>query len=203
MINLPHQSIELHQLYVCIACVFNETNFVHAQLIKSNADVFCLQEVWLPEQQQQIYHAVKRNYPYIASAIDLEQDIRFNKTPACDFDNLLKFYSCTETNCKNVTEAEIFTCSGIHCYHFLNLLSSECNVCLFVAARGLECLSDPTSLYQQTLGMMLLSKFELTDVHIQSYTPEADDHASIQGYIEANVSLPPFMHSFLYETHGN
>ena len=152
--------------------------------------MFCLQEIWLPEQQQQINKTVKGKYPYIVSAIDLERDIKFNKTPACDLANFQILLSCIDTNCRNMSAAETQACSGILCYQALNLLSTECVLCLYVAGRREECLNDPISLYQQTFGLMLLSKFELTDVHVQSFTPEADDHAAARGYIEVNVSFP-------------
>lgn len=174
---------------MCFICVLMNIYLIHAQLVKSDADVFCLQDVWLPEHQQQIYKAVKGIYSYIASAIDLERDITFNKTPACDSAIFQELLSCTEANCKTVFEAEILPCYLIQCYDILSLLSTECTVCFLIAGRGRECLNDPISLYQRTLGLMLLSKFELSDVNIQPYTPEAINQSAVYGYIEANVSF--------------
>ena len=134
VINWSHQCMKISfgkEMCVCIMKAFS----IPVQLVKSDADIFCLQGVWLPEHQQQIYKAVKGKYPYIESAVDLDQDVKCNKNPACDSTNLWKLLSCYETNCKNTFGLKFLQCSLMQCYDIFNLLSTECALCVRIAGR--------------------------------------------------------------------
>ena len=155
--------------------------------MKSSADVLCLQEVELPLHQQEVYKAVRSKFPYIVSAIDLEQNVSVNVTPACDAADLQTALSCSETECNNVTGLDFTHCFLQQCYSILNSLPNECLFCVFIGGHTFECMEDPSSLYQQTYGIMLLSKFELSDTRLWSFTPEGNDHGAYVAYIQTNV----------------
>ena len=174
------------------------------QLLKSSADVFCLQEVWHAEQQREIYDGVKSVYPHIASTINSPCSPKnVYEVLLCAMEECMNEIeaSCVKDNCQDTSdipcianvclfEEEVQLCFKSNCHDTFTSLPLRCISCLFVYGRGLFCLSSDAP-YQQTLGLMLLSKFELTDVRLQSYAPKGDDHGAAGGFIQANVRFLP------------
>ena len=68
------------------------------QIIKSDVDIFCLQEVWYADIQRQIYNGVKDYYPYALSAVDLT-DSTVSSEPACTRDTVNQFLQCQAMSC--------------------------------------------------------------------------------------------------------
>lgn len=68
------------------------------QIIKSNVDIFCLQEVWYADVQRKIYNGVREYYPYVLSAVNLT-DNTVSSEPACTVDMLFPGLGCQMNAC--------------------------------------------------------------------------------------------------------
>ena len=68
------------------------------QIINSDVDIFCLQEVWYADIQKKIYSGVKDYYPYVLSAVDLT-DNTVSSEPACTLEVLSSVQECQRNAC--------------------------------------------------------------------------------------------------------
>ena len=147
--------------------------------------MFCLQEVWLTETQRKIYQGVKHRYRYIVSPVDLTQDPSSDTTPACSVAGFQAFATCSVIQCTNATTAlELRFCLLLNCQPAFRELSRPCLYCLFFTTRGQQCLNDSASLYEETYGLMLLSRKRLSNIKVEPFLPVS----SFRAYIQARVS---------------
>ena len=63
------------------------------QMVHSDVDIFCLQEVWGSDVQRKIRTDLKPFYPHALSAIDLDTEPTDTTTPACGDDSGLDEYT--------------------------------------------------------------------------------------------------------------
>ena len=84
------------------------------QIIKSDVDIFCLQEVWYADIQRQIYNGVKDYYPYALSAVDLT-DSTVSSEPACTMEMLGPGIECQMNFCSQYANNPLLfaTCVAI------------------------------------------------------------------------------------------
>ena len=99
----------MYSMLLSLECI--STNiYSWQQIIESDVDIFCLQEVWYADIQRQIYNGVKDYYPYALSAVDLT-DSTVSSEPACTRDTLNQFLQCQAMNCAaladSITQYEI------------------------------------------------------------------------------------------------
>jgi hypothetical protein len=75
-------------------------------------DIICLQEVLLANLQRQIYRAVKDEYPYILSALDLTVE---EESPerACAVGEVEQVDQCSQVQCPGLTGSMLFGCFSI------------------------------------------------------------------------------------------
>ena len=88
------------------------------QIIKSDVDIFCLQEVWYADIQRQIYNGVKDYYPYVLSAVDLT-DSTVSSEPACTIEMLGPALECQINSCSEFSNdpPQFAACGGVRYRH--------------------------------------------------------------------------------------
>ena len=82
-----------------------------SQILTSEADIFCLQEIFFSDVQRQIVAAVRDDYPYAFSAQDLNSSTP-SANPACTVMDLRALQECVLPNCDlSSSPSEINNCA--------------------------------------------------------------------------------------------
>ena len=91
------------------------------QMIRSDVDIFCLQEVWDVRIQRKIRTALRDAYPYVLSAIDLDSESDSDE-PACNPDLLDAFLTCRSQRCPGPVGLRVSVCGilRLKCHHLLH-----------------------------------------------------------------------------------
>lgn len=130
-----------------------------------DADVVCLQEVWLPDQIAAIEAAVGNAFPHrLVPAAQQESDV------GCQPSELDATLDCVETSCSDPCPDEVVDCLFQSCPFQFGLLPPDCQRCAManvgedpLTVRDV-CESDPIAFaYEGSFGTMLLSRHPLTD----------------------------------------
>jgi endonuclease/exonuclease/phosphatase family metal-dependent hydrolase len=137
------------------------------------SDVVCLQEVWQTDHVEDVLSATSAVFPHShwVDTYDPEGNVG---PPACTEDLTLPLLECVNTNCDGVPPDGLSDCVLTYCgaeFTALGYESPDCLNCL-VANLGHTveeifetCHSESTIyLYDATNGVILLSRWELTDV---------------------------------------
>ncbi|MCP4674961.1 MAG: hypothetical protein GY854_05540 [Deltaproteobacteria bacterium] len=138
------------------------------------ADVVCLQEVWLPEQIEALKSATENTFEH--SYVEITQDDLDAGTGdggltggACSEEEIDTFGGCVRDHCSEVETSELTTCAFANCGTEFGNLSSDCVTCVAANIGGtideiLEtCGSSEggSMTYEGHNGLMLLSKHPL------------------------------------------
>ena len=103
------------------------------QMVHSDVDIFCLQEVWGSDVQGKIRTDLKPFYPHALSAIDLDTEPTDTTTPACGDDSGLdEYFACRAQRCADQSGLAFSFCGIIR---FIYTLQSV----VIYHARGLFC----------------------------------------------------------------
>lgn len=174
---------------------------------ENNADIVCLQEVFIGEDAHEIIRGVKSVYPYSFS--DLHDDsatIPLNgrdTTPPCG-NGLLQglyfslFMQCAEANCGHIQTAdEAISCISSNCLLRYSTLSQECLLCLTssgprvseVRKKCSQPLSHRPLRYRNINqpGLLLLSKSVIHHASFVDYHPASTEYTGQYGYLQAQV----------------
>ena len=81
-------------------------------MIKSDVDIFCLQEIWEANVQRRIRKELKDVYPYALSAIDLDGDPS-SDGPVCDRSEVESVLACREQRCIGLQGATLSFCGVV------------------------------------------------------------------------------------------
>lgn len=134
-------------------------------------DVLCVQELWRSADVKAVAQAA-HHYPYQAAFIDIEQADNVTE-PACTETETGSIYTCLITNCAaHSTDADaLIACMLAMCYPVDQDID-----CFYCLAQELNiqgptdvftyCATDTTYNYDPSMGLLLLSKTELTDVAV-------------------------------------
>lgn len=82
----------------------------HYQIIQSDVDILCLQEVWTADVQRKIRRDLKPFYPYALSAIDLDMPPADTTPLTCPQDGLQEFFNCRALRCAEQTGFAFVIC---------------------------------------------------------------------------------------------
>ncbi len=145
------------------------------------ADVVCLQEVWLSEQIDALVAATKDTFPYAHYEIT-EDDMDAgsgdggSSDRACTEEEIDNFGGCVRDHCGDVDPGELTTCALGNCAAEFASLSSECTGCVAANIGGtideiLEACSGSgggSMAYEGHNGLLMLSKyaFETQDTFV-------------------------------------
>jgi endonuclease/exonuclease/phosphatase family metal-dependent hydrolase len=103
---------------------------IASALGNQNADVLCLQEVWVNKDQQLLKEKLKSIYPYAFSF--LTSPIKSPLVPACELGNLIgqgKFLNCMVQSCFLKSEDSLTSCILKNCTQALDTLKNENKYC--------------------------------------------------------------------------
>eukprot|EP01083_Nonionella_stella_P213840 770924_1 len=143
------------------------------EIIDSDIDVICLQEVFAASLSLQFQKAVSSKYPYSYSEANT---LELNNTPhaACSSDQINKVTSnCIRTNCASsfqTSPVEFIACAATKCQDDLfPLIDTECHYCIIAQAANKKSLTDTittcstesTINYAMTGGTVILSKYPI------------------------------------------
>ena len=84
----------------------------HFQMIKSDVDIFCLQEIWEANVQRRIRKELKDVYPYALSAIDLDAEPS-SDGPVCGRSVVDSVLACQKQHCIGLQGATLSFCTVI------------------------------------------------------------------------------------------
>jgi endonuclease/exonuclease/phosphatase family metal-dependent hydrolase len=103
---------------------------IAAALNKQEAEVLCLQEVWLKKDQDLIKEQLKSSYPY--SFVYNSSPVKTPTSPSCNFGNLVgkgKFVNCIANNCFSKESDGLTSCVLNKCTQALETLKNENKYC--------------------------------------------------------------------------
>lgn len=103
---------------------------IASALSNQNADVICLQEVWVKKDQQLLKEKLKSLYPYVFSFAT--SPIKSPLVPACELSNLIgqgKFLNCMTKSCFLKSEDSLTSCILKNCTQALDTLKNENKFC--------------------------------------------------------------------------
>jgi hypothetical protein len=177
----------------CTAIVSNQWRFLFiaacaVQIMRSDLDIICLQEVWKTKLQRHIFNRVKRLYPHSVSLIDLTASKAEGGPRACSPTEVLNFERCLMTNCTNGTSSSLHACIANSCLHTLAPLSSNCKLCLSINIKHelRQCEMEPEGFYGRSFGLMLLSKKAIRSSRAEGFLGDVSEK---RGFLQASVSL--------------
>ena len=174
-----------------------------------DADVVCMQEVWLYEESEgnwsegqidAIVNTSAEAYPHTYYEVTEDEG---GDVPNCNEDDTGPLQTCVTENCGEVPEAQ---CALNECGTEFNSLSSGCQQCIAsnIGSTTEEILNACTGdvggsaySYNGHNGLLMLSKHELTNTEFTSL-----DSAIVQrAVLHATVNIPEFGEADLYCTH--
>ena len=82
------------------------------QIDSSGVDIICLQEILTANIQREIYRALKDEYPYILSALNLTIEGE-SLEMACDLEELQQVGLCVGMQCGGLTGLELVGCTSL------------------------------------------------------------------------------------------
>lgn len=142
-------------------------------LSNQNADVICLQEVWLKKDQELIKERLKKIYPHIYTFESTP--ITTPTAPSCQLSNLIgegKFINCITNNCFLKNSDSLTSCILKNCTQSLDNLKNEnkyCGQALMAQVKNSPIIAfwnilnplKPADLftYESGTGVMILSKY--------------------------------------------
>ncbi|MBN1607075.1 MAG: endonuclease/exonuclease/phosphatase family protein [Polyangiaceae bacterium] len=155
------------------------------------ADVLCLQEVWQPEQVEQLAAALEQQLPYAYwSVAPWREDAA---GPACTEAEIHALTGCLMDNCSDVSESELPLCAVRSCAgEFMNA-SLACQQCI-VANQSIDvasviaacALPEGVAAYRDQNGLVLLSRLPLEDLDYRVFDSSLGD----RGVLLARVDQP-------------
>ncbi len=144
---------------------------VGAGLAALEADVVCLQEVWLSEHIDALVAASKDTFPHAhyemtEDDMDAGSGDAGSGDPACTEEEIDNFGGCVRDHCSDVDPGELTTCALGNCAAEFAGLSSECTGCVAANIGGtideiLEVCSGSgggSMAYEGHNGLLMLSK---------------------------------------------
>lgn len=138
-----------------------------------DADVVCVQEVWLPDQVAAIEAAAADTFPYTAFATPDPDD---RPEPACAETDLAAITACAEANCDTTCVDGLADCLIASCPLPLAALPTDCQRCAFAqVGHDLDTIvqtcttMDTRMSWDGSYGIGLLSRTPLDDVTLEAF----------------------------------
>ncbi|WP_168210769.1 endonuclease/exonuclease/phosphatase family protein [Persicimonas caeni] len=178
-------------------------------IAQSPADVMCLQEVWLFQDEQgewstgqidALTSGASESFPY-----NYFEVTELGESVSCSQEEADPLETCVRANCDGVSNDELSTCALNNCGEELNGLSSPCQECVFGQIGGSiddilnACTGDGASefSYNGHNGLLLLSRHELRDTEITSFESTIVQRSALH----AVMTVPEFGDVDVYCTH--
>ena len=168
---------------------------INQTLIREHdADVLCLQEVWLEEHADAIQASLADNYPFTyrqpAGQI-------FADAAACTLDDVTPFADCTNTQCPDLNGGALVGCAVESCGSFMAALDPNCLTALTASVgipnitveKLVDAVTKPSGefSYEGATGTILASKYPLNNIEFQDFIN--DSSTTHRGVIYAEITL--------------
>jgi hypothetical protein len=143
-----------------------------------NSDVICLQEIWLDDQVDAISNVLSENFPY---QYIVEPEQIFTEGAACTSEEIADLANCANSQCPGLSGNELVGCvlSSTQCNAFLGALPPTCNDAVInnalIPGMTIDVLvelvtqSSGIFAYEGSLGLILASRYELTNTEFQDF----------------------------------
>lgn len=178
-------------------------------IAKSPADVMCLQEVWLFQDDQGAWSTgqidtlvdeASQNFP--SSYFEVTE---LGESVSCSQEDAEPLETCVRANCDGVPADDLSSCTLENCGDEFNGLPGPCQECVIGQIGGTldeilaACTGDGASefSYNGHNGLLLLSRHELRDTEITSFESSIVQRSALH----AVVTVPDFGDVDLYCTH--
>eukprot|EP01083_Nonionella_stella_P163037 535765_1 len=152
------------------------------EILNSDIDIMCLQEIFSPTGELQFQNALKSKYPYAYSEANTLELQNVPSHSACRSDqiNLLRS-DCITTKCAPQFQANSLAfigCASMMCRtDIFPLIDTECQYCLIAQHDGKKSLSDAVNIcsqqtpikYALTGGTIILSKYPILNKKIHTF----------------------------------
>jgi len=158
------------------------------------ADVICLEEVWLPEHEEAIQTAAGDKFPY-AYSIPPEQ--KFTDQAACTDMEIDPLVSCIEDNCPNLMVVDAI-CVLANCSVELNDLQAQNSVCAgaVIAQVGrsleeaIEAATNPAPLFAfgGSNGLLMLSKYPLENTQLIDFADKSTSNHRVALFATVEIN---------------
>jgi endonuclease/exonuclease/phosphatase family metal-dependent hydrolase len=157
-----------------------------------DADVVCLQEVWLPEDIEALVDGTKAAFPH--AHWELTTEVASGEPPACTVEEAGPLVECVEENC---VDAEDFVgCALASCSAELGAISPGCQACVAanldkpLAEIQLTCTSGATEFaYGGHNGLLLLSRQALADTDFRVLDSSLVQRAALYGRTDGGLHV--------------
>ena len=175
------------------------------ELRRLDADVVCLQEVWIGQDVERIVRELADVYSFSFSKLHIAgprgghlPDQSGPNMPPCDRYSAVQFKNCLMRNkCKRKSydNARTYSCVNYHCYSQFKLLSQECVSCIAASWQNIasvikKCVGvGLPAINMRTInspGLLLLSKRPLINAKYTDFHPYTKDMVE-RGYIDADT----------------
>ncbi len=133
-----------------------------------------------------IVYAVRESYPYHASFYDLATEDNLFFLRACTLRDLQAFTDCL-SRCADEGDCGLHTCEMLVSFPCLNCFGMELRVGELDSL--MTCLSIPLNDYIAPYGVLLLSRYPLSDVVAEDFLNRSSNPTVLprKGYITATV----------------
>jgi len=155
-----------------------------------DADVVCLQEVWIPRHVSMVAQAAPANFAW-QDFPEASQDE--STTPACTNDELDPLIQCADDSCGDACDDELIDCIFSNCPIEFVTLPYGCMDCAMAMVGGEvsdvadTCLNGAVSYaYDGSYGIGILSKWEMKDTELLTL----DSTTNRRGVLHTTVAAP-------------
>lgn len=143
-----------------------------------NSDIICLQEIWSDDQVDAISNALSETFPYQYIA---EPEQIFTEGAACTNAEVAGLANCANSQCPGLSGGDLVDCvlKNSQCSSFFNALPPTCSSAVINNALlpgvtidvlvDLVTQSSGTFAYEGSLGLILASRYELTNTEFQDF----------------------------------
>ncbi|XP_045174125.1 uncharacterized protein LOC123535483 [Mercenaria mercenaria] len=175
------------------------------ELRRLDADVVCLQEVWIGQDVERIVTELSDQYTFSHSKLHVPGKLSGNlpcqdgpSMPPCNYHAINQFTNCVRKNkClrRRLSQAQTYTCINFNCYHLYETLSQDCVGCMTASWQDIstvfqKCVGTGLpAINMRTVnapGLLLLSKRPLHNAKYTDFHPFTKEFIE-RGYIEADT----------------
>lgn len=165
----------------------SRTPLVADALAELDADIVCLQEVWLPEQVDAVATATATAFPY-----SFFPEAQQSNDASCAPGEIDPVVACLDANCSDACVDDVPDCLLTYCVGSFLALSLDCQRCAQAnvgedpATVGDTCTNAPVEYaYGGTFGTGILSKFPLGPVEEHVFSSTSNRRSVLHATVDA------------------
>ena len=151
-----------------------------------DADVVCLQEVWQPENIEQLSSTLAGRYPHSLRSVRAAA----GAGASCTTEEAALLSSCLSVNCGDVEPDALPLCAIASCAESFTQVSMPCQQCIAANQSAMDvenlaalCAAEDgsASTYRDQSGLVILSRYPLEDLGYQPFESSLGDRGLLSG----------------------